>query len=378
MSDLKINYYSLIQPAGHAYRDSQIASNSHYKDSIDNANDRLNGNSRRWGDASAETQISVINTIISEAKEAGLSDHDTAYVLAIARVESGFNPDAAAGTTSASGLGQFIDKTGSAYGLDDSNRWDVNEQARALVEYYLYNKSIAEKRGVGEEYIYKYHHDGANGEYGGLSLSLNRVMPYVEKYEQLVNAVGKLPTNENISKKRSIPFGGIECCRCQPDPRQRFRPLLQPPTTPNAPRRSDPKTNTYRIAWIIDPLVLDLDGDGIETVAASSGVLFDHNADGIQTTSGWVTALNLTRTSSNITLPGGTQSLTGSYTRADGSSAVLADLNLTQDTFNTQYTNNIEVPEALQDLPDLPGMGRLRSLQEAAADNYAEVARRAA
>lgn len=243
---------------------------------------------------------------------------------------------------------------------------------------------------------------------------------------------------------------------CHPDPRQRIKPILTPPTNPNDPRRSDRKSNTYRIVWIGDPLVLDLDGDGIETVAASSGVLFDHNADGIQTTSGWVkpddgllvrdingnglintgrelfgdstllkdgttavngfvalaeldsnadgvidaadaafgelkvwqdlnqdgisqegelkslaelgiTSFNLTRTSSNTTLAGGVQSMTGSYTRADGSTAVLADLNLTQDTFNSQYTTSIAVPEELQNLPDLPGMGRLRSLQEAAA-----------
>lgn len=39
-----------------------------------------------------------------------------------------------------------------------------------------------------------------------------------------------------------------------------------------------------------DPLVLDLDGDGIETVGlnGASSILFDHNADGIKTATGWV------------------------------------------------------------------------------------------
>jgi hypothetical protein len=36
-----------------------------------------------------------------------------------------------------------------------------------------------------------------------------------------------------------------------------------------------------------DPLVLDLDGDGLELVAANGTVLFDHNADGIKTGTGW-------------------------------------------------------------------------------------------
>ena len=36
-----------------------------------------------------------------------------------------------------------------------------------------------------------------------------------------------------------------------------------------------------------DPLVLDLDGDGIELAGATGAVLFDHNADGIKTGTGW-------------------------------------------------------------------------------------------
>jgi len=39
-----------------------------------------------------------------------------------------------------------------------------------------------------------------------------------------------------------------------------------------------------------DPLVLDLDGDGLELTAASGNVLFDHNADGIKTGTGWAKA----------------------------------------------------------------------------------------
>ena len=39
-----------------------------------------------------------------------------------------------------------------------------------------------------------------------------------------------------------------------------------------------------------DPLAIDLDGDGIETVGSvSNPVLFDHNADGIRAGTGWVT-----------------------------------------------------------------------------------------
>jgi hypothetical protein len=36
-----------------------------------------------------------------------------------------------------------------------------------------------------------------------------------------------------------------------------------------------------------DPLVLDLDGDGLELSGASGSIVFDHNADGIKTGTGW-------------------------------------------------------------------------------------------
>src|SRR6218665_204686 len=39
-----------------------------------------------------------------------------------------------------------------------------------------------------------------------------------------------------------------------------------------------------------DPLVLDLDGDGIETTSVRDGtvIVFDHDADGVKTGTGWV------------------------------------------------------------------------------------------
>ena len=44
--------------------------------------------------------------------------------------------------------------------------------------------------------------------------------------------------------------------------------------------------------YIYDPLVLDLDGDGIETVGSRklNGAVFDHDGDGIRTATGWVKA----------------------------------------------------------------------------------------
>ncbi|SFS03780.1 Transglycosylase SLT domain-containing protein [Dyella sp. OK004] len=185
MTDNEI-YQSMIQRRELAYRDDQIIDSSYYNDPIDHSPGRLAGNSRIAGDASPEVQSRVIDAIVSASERGGLTPHQTAYVLAIARVESGFNPDAAAGTTTAYGLGQFVDRTAASYGIDDSNRGDITKQAEALVAHYKDNAAIASSRGKGEEYIYKYHHDGPASEYGGLALSRKHVMPYVDAYEKFV------------------------------------------------------------------------------------------------------------------------------------------------------------------------------------------------
>ncbi|MHC8405674.1 calcium-binding protein [Pseudomonas sp. TMB3-21] len=38
----------------------------------------------------------------------------------------------------------------------------------------------------------------------------------------------------------------------------------------------------------IDPLALDLDGDGVETVSSTNGIIFDFDGDGVRTGTGWV------------------------------------------------------------------------------------------
>lgn len=185
MADEEI-YESMVQRKGWAYRQDQIEKHSLYNTPIDQSPGRLAGNSHIHGDASPEVQSRVVDELIKASQRGGLNAHETAYVLAIARTESGFNPDAAAGTTSAYGLGQFVKDTGAAYGIDATNRGDVTKQAEALVAHYKDNASIARSRGQSEEYIYKYHHDGPSGEYGGLAISKQDIMPYVSKYESFV------------------------------------------------------------------------------------------------------------------------------------------------------------------------------------------------
>ncbi|MDV2451959.1 peptidoglycan-binding protein [Xanthomonas hortorum] len=196
-------YTEMLQPRGAAYRSDRIKPWSHYREPIDSADGRLHGESRRWGDASPQTQSRVIDSLIDASQDAGLSSRETAYVLAIARVESGFNPDAAAGTTSASGLGQFIDRTGAHYGVTTANRFDVQTQSQALVQHFIDNRDLARSRGQDEDYIYKYHHDGPSKDYGGLALSRREIAPHLDNYTQFVEQ--RLAQTQGNAVDRSAP-----------------------------------------------------------------------------------------------------------------------------------------------------------------------------
>ncbi|RYD38874.1 MAG: lytic transglycosylase domain-containing protein [Verrucomicrobiaceae bacterium] len=184
-----INYDEMYAPKGKGYRDDQIASYSHYNVPIERTEGRIAGNSRIHGDASDETQRASIDLIVREVKSRGLSDGDAAYVLSMAYIESGFNPDAAAGTTSASGLGQFIDKTGAHYGLGSNNRFDAEANAGALVDAYEDAKKWAEKNHPNDVdvYIYAYHHDGPSLKYGGVDLAREEVIPRADMFLKALN-----------------------------------------------------------------------------------------------------------------------------------------------------------------------------------------------
>ena len=176
-----IDYDALIvKKRGPAYRADKITSKSYYY--------RTPG-SPIHGDVSKEIQINSIDALINSSVEHGLSLHETAYVLAIAKHESGFNPYAAAGTTTAVGLGQFIDSTGKGYDITESNMWDITIQAEALVRHFQDNQRLAKSRGQSEVYIYKYHHDGPTYEYGGLKLAKKFVMPEIRGIK---NAISKI------------------------------------------------------------------------------------------------------------------------------------------------------------------------------------------
>ena len=185
---MAIDYNVFYSKKGKGYRKEQIVDWSAYEVPIDTRPGRLAGNSRIWGDASHEVQRKVIDAIIAAAKADGFTVRRMAMLLAMAKIESGFNPDAAAGTTSAAGLGQFVKKTGEAFGLNSQNRFEIGPSIKALIGYFKENEAIALKKKKPDYFVYKYHHDGPFGEYGGTQLATDKFAPLATIYEKALIA----------------------------------------------------------------------------------------------------------------------------------------------------------------------------------------------
>ncbi len=212
-----------------------------------------------------------------------------------------------------------------------------------------------------------------------------------------------------------------------------------------------------------DPLTIDLDSDGLETIPLSSGVMFDHDGDGVATGTGWVgpddgflvwdrnqngqidsggelfgdstlkqngqlavdgfdaltdldanqdgrvdaldlhfghlrvwrdintngildggelltleslgiTGFSTAKTENYQILPDGNRIADlGTYFRQDGSSATMgdvgemADIDLSEDTFTSQFAEQIPLTPLAQALPEMNGAGLVRSMRQAAS-----------
>lgn len=161
---------------------------SHYYDPIDYSLRQPHGRSRRWGDISPAAQKDVIAIILEEAARQKLPVGETALLLATARIESGFNPDAAATTTSAAGLGQFIDNTAKAFGLIGDKRFSLRHNIRAMILHIRDNlRTACDKYGAQSydqavSYAYALYHDGPSLKYGGLEIAKANVVPWARRY----------------------------------------------------------------------------------------------------------------------------------------------------------------------------------------------------
>jgi len=158
----------------------EVASNSYYNNPVPK------GFTRNAGGAPKEAQEAAIKEIIRVGRTLEATPEQIAYALATARYESGFNIYASAKSTSANGLGQFIDETGGAYGLSSDSREDLGMQAQALIEHTMDNFDMAAKKGYDKSYVYALHHDGPKLNKGGLAISKKHIMPLVSQYQKLL------------------------------------------------------------------------------------------------------------------------------------------------------------------------------------------------
>ncbi len=165
---------------------------SHYNVPIKPRSDGLNGNSRRWGDASLEVQAVMIDAVVKRLSQVGYSRRQIGFVLALLRYESGFNPDAAAGYTSAAGLVQMIDKTRNVLAsracVNASDPFDPAMNIECLVQTLREMFQFAAKRATPEssryyEFAYAYHHDGPSLSNGGRAKAVAEVLPWIERCE---------------------------------------------------------------------------------------------------------------------------------------------------------------------------------------------------
>jgi putative chitinase len=168
---------------------TQVAPESHFNDPIEHYDGRAAGESRLWGDASDDVQEHAIEAVVAASALFGLPQRETAHLLAIARVASGLNPDAADPESSRAGLAQFDDATAERHGLTGEARFDLEANAEALVRAFIEAKKLSQRRGGSaggrelETLIYKTIHDGPEGDHGGLEISRREVMPLVDQFQ---------------------------------------------------------------------------------------------------------------------------------------------------------------------------------------------------
>lgn len=141
------------------------------------------GNSRVWGDISPQGQALVIDLIIEICTRFKLGYREIGYVLLMARIESGFNPDAAAGTTSAAGIGQYTKATveectkpayskhylGFDLDLSGLNVFNAERGAYGILLSYFICRARAQEEFPSslEHNIYLYHHEGWYSHFKG-------------------------------------------------------------------------------------------------------------------------------------------------------------------------------------------------------------------
>lgn len=212
-------YEILRAQKGAAYSEDKIEEWSflHTKPDIDKPSGALAGNSRIHGDATPVVQDHVIDLLVEIGARFKLAYRDIAHLLLMCKIESGFNPDAAAGTTSAAGLGQYTkatveeaakpniskDRLGFILDLSGDLVFDAERGAYGVVLSYMIAKEKAIRK-FGKDYekkLYLFHHEGWYFQATPENMGKNRTLKVID----IINSeiIPNLATIEQLLSQRT-------------------------------------------------------------------------------------------------------------------------------------------------------------------------------
>ncbi len=148
----------------------------------------------------------------------------------------------------------------------DSNKLASLDGDSIVLTQQTIKSDIDAKRSGNDLVIY---YDKAN---------LNNQITVANWYSGSGNKIEALRFNTGINAN-SMTWQELEALAAEKDPGEE---LTEQAGEVSAPAQVNNVPRTY------DPLVLDLDGDGIHTFGLNQGIHFDHDNDGIREQSGWV------------------------------------------------------------------------------------------
>jgi len=133
----------------------------------------------------------LIELIIDKAKEANI---DPSYLLAMAKIESNFNPNAR-NPSGAKGLYQFMPSTAKHYKL--TNPFDAEASINAVIKFTKDNASYLKSKGVSPfgSNLYLTHQQGIGGavEIIKAAASNTEVSKTVRRNMNVNGGIGKTP-----------------------------------------------------------------------------------------------------------------------------------------------------------------------------------------
>ncbi|MBI5141473.1 MAG: hypothetical protein HZA20_04670 [Nitrospirae bacterium] len=236
----------------------------------------------------SEVQRENAQKIIDYGYKNGFSKEEIQIAIQVAWAESDLNNDTHNSESTASGLYQYTDLKWGDYNGKHNDKDDVDNQIAAfygdLARYR--NRYNDPSRDIPRdfidfgEYVYLKHHDGNSGT----DWTNSEGLAYWHKRFPDTNPPPSIkPDNGNHGALVPDEMG-IERPGLLPNH------SINPDMNTNLDKFKDPMGNgTVRIPVFVDPLTLDLDGDGVETTPlAGSSAMFDLDGDDFAERTGWI------------------------------------------------------------------------------------------